>query len=108
MAEENGELSAGYRGFSIKLKSQQLLWLVIIIGLFVLVFAGGQMLAEEVRHVRSDHQRILFDQNLLRVMLIEQFDAILFLLSLPESQRPSLRMPRTLRERLETESESPN
>ena len=108
MAEENGELSAGYRGFSIRLKSQQLLWLVMILGLFVLIFAGGRMLAEEVRIVRNDHQRILLDQNVLRLTIIEQFDAILFLLSLPEGQRPSLRMPRVLRERLEAESESSN
>ena len=108
MDEENGELSACYKGFSIRLKSQQLLWLIIILGLFVLVFAGGSMLADEVRFVRSDHQRILLDQNVLRLTIIEQFDAILFLLSLPEGQRPSLRMPRALRERLEAESESFN
>ena len=101
MAGNNGELSAGYKGFSLRIQSQQLIWLVIIIGFFVLFYFGGKMVANELSTVRDDHKIIIAEQATMRQSLGEQFDAMLFLLSLPEAERPRLVMPKELAKRLE-------
>ena len=98
--QNNGELEVGYKGISLRIKSSQLILLLCLIGLFILIFTTGSMFAKELRIVQADHAKILNGQRFLREMLVDQFDAMLYLLSLPEGQRPPLRMPTALAQRI--------
>ena len=98
--QNNGEFEVGYKGISLRIKSSQIILLLCLIGLFVLIFTSGSMFAKELQSVRAEHARILADHKYLYDVLVDHFDAMLYLMSLPESERPKLRMPAALAQRI--------
>jgi hypothetical protein len=106
--DSNGSFRVGYGKAVLDITSRHLLTVLLLLGLFVVVggayyaqwsfvtkaMAEHSMIREEAQLLREEH-RILHDS------LSNKLDEVTFMLSRPESERPALSMPRSLRSRIE-------
>lgn len=101
---DNGKLSIGYKNASLSISSKQLLMTIIVLGLFMLLamllWQVSKVFAYEMQAVRSEHSAIKAEQARMADVLKEHSESLLYMISLPEAQRPQLMMPEALARRL--------
>ena len=102
---DTGTLAVQSRWGSVRLTSNNFLVALVILGLFGLLWFAGKLLTAELASVQQQHQAIRDEHEAQRLAYQEGMDVLLYLLSLPEDQRPHLAMPDALRRRLAPASE---
>lgn len=98
---KNGAFHLGVGKFSMDIASNNLLTILIFLGLLLLVLGAGYVQLTFVRNANAEHAAIRVEQTLLRDQVRESLDIVAYMLSLPESTRPALMMPHSMRERMQ-------
>ena len=96
----NGTFSLAVGKFSLRIASHNLLTILIVLGLLGLLVGSAYIMVGFVRNVQAEHQMIRDEHGTLYQNWRESFEEMTYLMSLPESQRPLLNMPKSLRHRL--------
>ena len=97
---KNGSLHIGFGQFSLDISASNLLMILIFLGLFALVAGAGYIQMSWIREAQAEHKLIRVEHADLQNHLRDSLDAMTYMISLPEKERPALAMPQTLRHRL--------
>ena len=98
--DRNGTFALTAGRFSLRITSGNLFVILVVLGLFALLLASVYVMSGFVKDVQAEHRMIRDEHGTLYQHWRESFEEMTYLMSLPESQRPSLTMPKSLRNRL--------
>lgn len=85
---------------ALDIASVNLLTILTVIGLFILVGGAGYLQISFIGNAKAEHVLIREDHVTMNQRLDEKIEAIIYLLSRPENERPALAMPRGIEKRL--------
>ena len=98
--DRNGTFALTAGRFSLRITSGNLFVILVVLGLFVLLIASAYVMSGFVKDAQAEHRMIRDEHGTLYQNWRDSFEEITYLMSLPESERPALNMPNSLRHRL--------
>ena len=98
--DRNGTFSLTAGRFSLRIASGNLLTILVVLGLLGLLVGSAYIMSSFVKNVQAEHKMIRDDLGTLYQNWRDSFEEMTYLMSLPESERPALNMPKSLRHRL--------